>query len=317
MLYFCRYLWQRIENFTILVMSKLIKFRIAAFFLIVTYLFSCQAQREIAVLTCDTKYPVILAHGIFLRDDIRILRYWNSIPKVLEKNGAKVFLANTDAIASHFENALQLREKVIEVLDETGAEKVNIIAHSKGGLEARYMISKLDMADQVASLTTLATPHWGSYHADTIIHLLAKWDLTDKVVNLLKFYARFTGDKSPDPFLAGTQLTYTYLKDFNQSVVDMPQVYYQSYGGLVNMDYPSGLIRMQSRIVSEKEGDNDCVVAIGSYKWGNFRGVVKGDQDFGVSHFDIIGIKVFSKQSTFDAKAFMVELVKDLKERGY
>ena len=38
-------------------------------------------------------------------------------------------------------------------------EKVNIIAHSKGGLDARYMISKLNMGEYVASLTMISSPH--------------------------------------------------------------------------------------------------------------------------------------------------------------
>jgi triacylglycerol lipase len=287
------------------------------YFFIILFLISCQVQKKTTESVCSTKYPVILVHGIFLRDDLPMIKYWNTIPKVLEKNGAKVYLSNTDAIACHIENALQLRDKVVEVIDKTGSEKVNIIAHSKGGIEARYMISKLGMADQVASLTTLATPHWGSYHADTVLSLLDKHGLTAKVVNFLKWYARLTGDINPNPYWAGNQLTRAYLQDFNQSVIDMPQVYYQSYGGLINIAYPSWLIRVQSKIISEKEGVNDGVVSVDSYKWGNFRGIVIGDQDFGVSHFDIVGIKLISKQSSFNACAFMVGVVKDLKEKGF
>ena len=49
---------------------------------------------------------------------------------------------------------------------ETGCGKVNIIAHSKGGLDARYAISKLGMAPYVASLTTMNTPHRGCRFVD-------------------------------------------------------------------------------------------------------------------------------------------------------
>ena len=48
------------------------------------------------------------------------------------------------------------------MLEKTSAEKVNIIAHSRGGLEARYVIGALGMENAVASLTTMATPHAGS-----------------------------------------------------------------------------------------------------------------------------------------------------------
>ena len=43
---------------------------------------------------------------------------------------------------------------------------VHILAHSLGGLDSRYMISKLDMAERVLSLTTLGTPHRGTTFAD-------------------------------------------------------------------------------------------------------------------------------------------------------
>src|SRR5262249_5187529 len=41
------------------------------------------------------------------------------------------------------------------------ARAVHVFAHSMGGLDARYMISRLGMAKRVLSLTTIATPHRG------------------------------------------------------------------------------------------------------------------------------------------------------------
>lgn len=69
------------------------------------------------------------------------------------------------------ENAGILREKIFEILRENGEEKVNIIAHSKGGLDSRYLISGLHMAPYVASLTTICTPHRGSMLADLLMKL--------------------------------------------------------------------------------------------------------------------------------------------------
>ena len=77
----------------------------------------------------------------------------------LEKEGYKVYVADTDGFGSVENNAEQLKSFIERVLSETGAEKVNIIAHSKGGLDAKYMITKLYMEDKIASLTTLCTPH--------------------------------------------------------------------------------------------------------------------------------------------------------------
>ena len=279
---------------------------------------NCHSQKKLSENdTCSTKYPILLVHGVSFRDDVPVLKYWGSLPKALKRKGAKVYLSNQNAYNSHVENALQLRVRVLEILHETGSEKVNIIAHSKGGIETRYMITKLGMADKVASLTTLATPHRGSYIADTLIKWLTKTDWLDRVIFSANRVARFIGDENPDALQAANNLTIDYMENFNNCVPNSPLVYYQSYGGIVTEDYPAGLVRFQQKILSEKEGDNDCTVSLKSYQWGNFKGFVKSDQDFGVSHFDILGMKFVSKQSTFDAKYFLTEIVMDLKERGF
>lgn len=287
--------------------------------LLMAFLFcNCGVQKDISVRnSCSTKYPILLVHGIGLRDDVPVMRYWSGLPKALEKNGAKVYLAHQDAFNSHIENAIQLRQRVLEILNESDAEKINIIAHSKGGLEARYMISKLNMADKVASLTTLASPHRGSFLADTILSWLGKKDWLNFVVKKANAYAGLIGDKNPDALVAAKNLTLGYMKDFNYSVPDAPQVFYQSYGGLVTDDYPAWQISFQHKIMKKAEGENDAVVSKRSYQWGLFKGVVSGEQDFGVSHFDIVGMKFVSKQSTFDAENLIVEIVMNLKYLGF
>ena len=54
----------------------------------------------------------------------------------------------------------------MQIIQKTGCEKVNIIAHSKGGLESRYAISQLGLSPYVASLTTINTPHHGCTFVD-------------------------------------------------------------------------------------------------------------------------------------------------------
>jgi len=300
------------------IINKILVNRSIHIILIIILFSNCQTQKGIIQhAACATKYPILLVHGVAFRDDVPLVKYWSHLPKVLKKNGAKVFLANQDAYNSHVENALQLRERVIEILHETGAEKLNIIAHSKGGIESRYMISKLGMADKVASLTTLATPHRGSYIADTLISWLTKKEWLEKAIHSLHFYARIIGDKNPDALISAKNLTISYMQNFNHSVPNAPQVYYQSYGGCISADYPIWLVRLQQKILFEKEGENDGIVSFNSYQWGNFKGIVKSDQDFGVSHFDIAGMKFVSKQSTFDAESFIIQIAMDLKEMGF
>jgi triacylglycerol esterase/lipase EstA (alpha/beta hydrolase family) len=108
------------------------------------------------------KYPVLLVHGAGFRDKtLGFINYWGRIPELFSKHGVDVFYGGTDAWGSIENNAEVIRNKINDILNETKAEKVNIIAHSRGGLEARYLISTMNMAHTVASLTTISTPHHG------------------------------------------------------------------------------------------------------------------------------------------------------------
>ncbi|OQY02895.1 MAG: hypothetical protein B6I20_06170 [Bacteroidetes bacterium 4572_117] len=289
----------------------------APLFLVLLLFVQCTSQKQISNNDCATTHPVLLVHGIAYRDDVPFIKYWSKIPEKLEKNGATVFLAHQDALNSHIENALQIKDRIQQILEETGCEKVNIISHSKGGLESRYMISNLGMANKVASLTTLATPHRGSALADTVFAFLERKNLLIKASKIARFYARLIGDKEPNFYRAGKDLTNTYMQHFNQSILDVPDVYYQSYGGVVTKNYPAWLVRVQHKLMTKAEGDNDGIVSKQSYQWGNFKGIAKSNDDFGVSHFDIVGMRFVSGVSSFDANYFVINIVKDLKTKGF
>ena len=128
-----------------------------------------------------TKYPIILAHGLVAKQ-LKIINAFGRIEKELTDAGYTVYVADTDGFGSIETNAEQLKKFTERVLEECKCDKVNIIAHSKGGLDSKYMITKLGMEDNVASLTTLCTPHKGSIIASKI------WDLP---MGLKKFIAFF------------------------------------------------------------------------------------------------------------------------------
>lgn len=116
------------------------------------------------------KYPILLVHGMGFRDN-KYVGYWGRIPGALQKMGCKIYFGNQDSNADIETNGRHLAERINQIILETGAERVNIIAHSKGGLDCRYAISSLGMGDKVASLTTIATPHHGSKTMDKLMRL--------------------------------------------------------------------------------------------------------------------------------------------------
>ncbi|MFZ4698776.1 MAG: esterase/lipase family protein [Candidatus Methylumidiphilus sp.] len=278
---------------------------------------------------CDTKYPIILLHGLGYRDDMFLLASWGRIPDVLRAEGAQVSLGGLDAWNTIENNVAQLKPCVDAAIAQTGAGKVNLIAHSKGGLEARYLISKLGMGTKVASLTTVCTPHRGTAVAD-----LLAGDIPDRsgllrfnLVHLLArkfgfkpfdFLARITGDKRPDADGAIRQLTRTFMDGFNQTVRDVPGVYYQSYGTAMKAASDDPMFAAtHSWLLLEQPGENDGVVPAASCQWGNFRGfIAKPDPRRGISHADMVDYRGRLVKD-IDIPAVYVGMVEELKQLGF
>ena len=264
---------------------------------------------------CSAKYPIVLVHGIAVRDKMLIRDFWGEIPDILEKEGALVFTGQQKAWDTVAENGQILKETVNSILAKTGAAKVNIIAHSKGGLEARYLISKLGMADKVASLTTICTPHRGSAIAN-IAYRYVKSPFKTGILEA-NFWGKLISDEDSDSFKAVADLTTDFLQKFNKEVPDIEGVYYQSYGAAIGNRYPNPYWRLVYEVLYESEDENDGVVSVESCKWGEFRGIVQSDKGRGVRHLDIVGRTAFSGVDDFDAPVFFVKIVNELKNKGF
>lgn len=74
---------------------------------------------------------------------------------------------------------------------------MNIIAHSKGGLDARYTITKKQMGHHVASLTTISTPHHGCNFVDVLIRIVPD-GFYRKVAQVFDHVFHNMGDSKPD-----------------------------------------------------------------------------------------------------------------------
>jgi triacylglycerol lipase len=264
---------------------------------------------------CRTKYPLLLVHGVFFRD-FRYINYWGRIPKELRKNGAVVFHGEQQSAASVKESAEELKQRIEQIVGETGCGKVNIIAHSKGGLDARYTVSRLGMDRYVATLTTVNTPHRGCNFAD---HLLEKASerLREGIARKYNAALKRMGDKDPDFISAVTDLTAKRCEAFNQEVPDMDGVYYQSVASKMNR-WTSGKfpLNLSYGLVSRFDGENDGLVSVESAKWGSNWRVVTAQGSRGISHGDMIDLNRENIDG-FDVREFYVDLVKELKAMGY
>jgi triacylglycerol lipase len=260
---------------------------------------------------CETQYPILLVHGIAIRDDNVTITTWGDIPENLMKQGANVYKSRQEAFATHAANAKRIKEIVLRILKETNSSKINIIAHSKGGIEARYAISKYGLDKYVASLTTISTPHRGSIMVDQLL------DESLPVVNfrmwLYSIYALILGDKNPDSSGALSQLTREYMEEFNKDVPDMDGVYYQSYASIISDHYSHPYFRKQMEKLFPFVGDNDGIISVESSKWGLFRGIVPGN----VSHLDIVGLTDVTGNEDYEYCSFYIEAIHELKMMGF
>lgn len=262
---------------------------------------------------CKTKYPLVLVHGVGFRD-LKYINYWGRIPKELIRNGAKVYYGNQEGWGTVEYNAKDIKNRVIDILKETGCEKVNIIAHSKGGLDSRYMISKLDMGDYVASLTMISSPHGGCKFVDFACKIPDK--IYKAIASFFDKRYRFLGDKNPDFYTASRQFSTYHSKKFNEEVKDVDQVYYQSYASVVKNIFSDYVVAIPYMLVKLTEGENDGLVAVDSAKWGEFKGILTNEGRRGISHGDIIDLRRDDYKG-FDVIEKYVEIVSELKNKGY
>lgn len=262
---------------------------------------------------CSTRYPILLVHGVGFRD-FHYFNYWGRIPRELVRNGARVYYGHQEAWGCVEDNAWILREKIYEIKRETGCGKVNIIAHSKGGLDSRYLISGLHMEEDVATLTTINTPHRGSALVDFLKRLPD--GIYRMVCRWIDGYFRHLGDVKPDAYRASYQLSKAYLGEFNEKYPDQEGVYYQSYASLMKSGFSSKLLCIPYWILKELDAPNDGLVTVESAKWGDFKGTVTNRRLRGISHGDMIDLTREDFEG-FDVKEFYVGIVADLKERGF
>ncbi len=261
---------------------------------------------------CSTRYPLLLVHGVGFRD-FHYFNYWGRIPRELVRNGAKVYYGHQEAWGTVEDNGQILKDKIMEILKDTGCGKVNIIAHSKGGLDARYVISGLHMAPFIASLTTINTPHRGSKLVDFLKKLPDS--LYRNICRMIDGYFGRLGDKTPNAYVASVQLSQAYAKEFNENYPDAPGVYYQSYASLMKHGFSSKLLCIPYWILKALDAPSDGLVTVESAQWTNFQGVVTNSYLRGISHGDMIDLTREDYRG-FRVLEFYVQLVKGLKESG-
>ena len=264
---------------------------------------------------CQTKYPLLLVHGVFFRD-FKHFNYWGRIPDELIKNGASVFYGNHSSAASVDDSAKELEKRILQIVQETGSEKLNVIAHSKGGLDMRTAIAKTSIAPYIASLTTINTPHRGCEFADYLLEKIPT-SQQNAIANTYNLAANKLGDPDPDFMAAVKDLTSSSCSRLNAIVKDVPGIYYQSIGSVLSRPSAGQFpLNMTYRLVHLFDGKNDGLVGEKSFSWGSRFQLLSVPKKRGISHGDVIDLNRENLDG-FDVREFYVQLVGDLKKKGF
>lgn len=264
------------------------------------------------------KYPIVLCHGLsgfdklilipsiqtlvkiirqhldsnnsenFLNteDDLQVanviqINYWIGIKESLESKGCKVLVTRVPSFGSIEERAFALHKLLEKYADKSKGSrmKLNLIAHSMGGLDCRYLISRIPNKKnyQIASLTTISTPHRGS-------------EMADFVVGQFQSIKELLGDKNSSEVLplCFYQLGTNYMNTFfNLVTPNDPKVKYFSYGCSFHPKWYS-ILGFSWKILYELSGgkENDGMVTVRSSKWGKYMGTLEN-----VDHLDVINWK--------------------------
>ena len=202
--------------------------------------------------------PVVLHHGLFGFGDFKLgplkMSYFRGIDTAIAARGHPLIIPRVHPTGSIARRAQQLKETLLARGDEG---KVVIIAHSMGGLDARHMITHLGMANRVAALVTVSTPHRGSPYAEWSLKHVANR------MGLLQLMQSLKIDSG-----AFADLTTERCARFNEVTPDAPGVKYYSISASRPWTKVPPWAIHSWRVVYAAEGANDGLVSVMSATWG-------------------------------------------------
>lgn len=162
--------------------------------------------------------------------------------------------------------------RLADVLAKSRADRIVLVGHSMGGLDARFAVQAYDRDRRVTDVVTLGTPHRGTLLAD-LVHRLRH--------------------RLPQPLRQIDQgglgdLTRAAARRFNERVPDRADVRYHAICGRIAPAAVPPFLRAFSRRLQSHEGDNDSLVSVASATWGDTVVVDHAD------HWALIGLEWMS-----------------------
>ena len=254
------------------------------------------------------RHPVVFMHGFGMLAGLRRGGHLSDAATYLRTRGVRAYAPNVAPYNTVDARCHMWLQRLRHVLEESRGEKLNLIAHSMGGLDARYLITKCGFHDRVASLVTISTPHHGSVLAEYVL------GQPDRIRTLLTDIANWMGTKAledaeADFSTAVSELTPDNVRrTFNTQVPNHADVRYWSYAASAGRGCKNSInpfLRLGNGVIYETEGLNDGMVSTESAQWGQHLGTINAD------HAQQIGFS-FPGAAYFDHKQFYASVAEML-----
>jgi len=271
-----------------------------------------------------TRYPLVFLHGMAGTDTfVGVMDYWYDVAPLLENAGYLTRMPPGGALAEPAQRAQQF-SAAIDAMEEEGlGRRFNLLGHSQGGVDARYLIGALDQGLRISSLTTIATPHHGTPVADAAAGTVFSIPGLDNLIDQALTQITEALDLGAGELVEATRsVTTEAMEEFNATVPDSEHTTYYSWSArtcgyaewVCQFDYDGEVVRpmfwASYRLIDAIAGANDGLVPIESAQWGEHLGTLSAD------HLDEIGL-FFGETGTFDHRAFYLSEAQRLADEGF
>jgi triacylglycerol lipase len=259
----------------------------------------------------STHYPLVLIHGFGALGTLFSSGLLHAQAAGLRQRGVLAFAPNVPPYDTTAARCVHWERHLERILEMSGAERLNLVGYSAGGLDARHLVSQRGFADRVASVITVATPNRGSE--------LASWSLDGGgalravAMRAMTTMGRMAFHDAPPRVADGLrELCPEHVEGtFNPANPDAPGVFYGSFAaraGLGTDTRITPLLLTQNRILYPLAGANDGMVSVESAPWGELLGFIRSD------HLRLCGVAPGSRGHSM---RFFLHLARELAARGF